>query len=95
MSRLWDTPEYWARSEADEMLREVEDRDVAAVADAFERTSANYDGDPDFAAAILAELRLRATAGVRFWSNPQVLAPESSAPARDDIGALIDGQIPW
>lgn len=40
---------------------------VWALADAFERSAANSDGEPDVAAAIVAELRERAAAGIRFW----------------------------
>lgn len=74
MSRLWDTPEFWTRSEADEMLRDYPNTDVRALADSFARTSSSYDGDPDFAREIVAELRKRADAGVRFWPQPADLA---------------------
>ena len=70
MSRLWDTPEFWARSEADEMLREMPDAEPAALADSFERSGANYDGDPELAALIIIDLRRRAAAGARFWTGP-------------------------
>ncbi|WP_066697932.1 hypothetical protein [Sphingobium amiense] len=94
MSRLWDTPEYWVRSEADEMLREMEDMEPGAVADSFERTSANYDGDPEFALAVVADLRRRADAGVRFWPGPLGLAADTLR-AAGDIDGLIDDEIPW
>ncbi len=55
MSRLWDTPEFWARSEADDMLREMPDVEPAALADSFERSAANYDGGPGMAALIITE----------------------------------------
>lgn len=74
MSRLWDTPEFWARSEADELLRDYPNTDVRTLADSLARTSRNYDGDPDFAREIIAELRERAAAGVRFWPQPCGLA---------------------
>ena len=74
MSRLWDTPEFWARSEADEMLRDYPNTAVRALADSFSRTSDNYDGDPGFAREITAELYKRAEAGVRFWPEPVGLA---------------------
>lgn len=77
MSRLWDTPEFWARSEADEMLREIPDLHPAAVADPFERSSANYDGGPELAAMIVADLRRRAAAGMRFWTGPRSTAAEA------------------
>ncbi len=73
MSRLWDTPAYWARSEADEVLREMSDVEPGALADSLERSAANYDGEPDMAAAIVAELRRRTGAGIRFWPGPHPL----------------------
>lgn len=66
MSRLWDTPAYWARGEADEMLREMSNVAPEAVADSFERSAANYDGEPEMAVAIIAELGRRAAAGTAF-----------------------------
>lgn len=107
MSRSWDTPAYWARSEADEMLREMADIDPGAVADSFERSAANYDGDPEMATAIIAELRRRADAGVRFWSGPQPIVDQQSAmttpeeagrvavPFDADTDDLSDDDIPW
>ncbi len=41
------------RSEADEILQEMEDQE--SLADSFKRSLANYDGDRDMAA------------GIRFW----------------------------
>ncbi|SDD66176.1 hypothetical protein SAMN05444678_11860 [Sphingomonas sp. YR710] len=67
MSRLWDTPEFWARSEADEMLRDFPATDVAALADSMEKLPDSYDGDPQFTLNLVTELRHRAVAGVRFW----------------------------
>lgn len=91
MSRMWDTPEYWARVEADEMLREMADCDPAALANSFERSAASYDGDPETAAAIIAELRRRAVAGVRFWTGPEaILAAAAGKPAD-----ITDDDIPW
>lgn len=81
----WDTPEHWARTEADEMLREMADTDPGAVADSFERSAANYDGEPAMAAAIVAELRRRAVAGIRFWPGPQPVAGID----------IDDDEIPW
>ena len=37
MSRLWDTPEFWARSEADEALREMPDMELGAMADSLKK----------------------------------------------------------
>lgn len=74
MSRLWDTPEFWARSEADEMLRDFPATDVGALADIMEKSPASYDGDPIFVRNLLTELRHRAAAGVRFWPEHRGLA---------------------
>lgn len=90
MSRLWDTPEYWARVEADEMLREMEDSDPAALADSFERSAASYDGEPETAAAIIAELRRRAAAGIRFWTGPEAIGVAAADPSD-----ITDDDIPW
>ncbi|WP_298668137.1 hypothetical protein [uncultured Sphingomonas sp.] len=105
MSRMWDTPEFWARSEADEMLREMDDVEPGALADSFERNIHNYDDDPDLAAGILAELRRRAAAGVRFWTGPEAIGPRANAdraPALDKVPAedepladLTDDDMPW
>ena len=70
MSRLWDTPEFWARSEVGEMLREMLDAEPAALADSFVRSATNYDGDLKLAALIITDLRRRAANGARFWSGP-------------------------
>ena len=71
MSRLWDTPEFWARSEADDALHDMPNVAPAALADAFERSAVNYVGDPELVAFIAAELRCRAAAGIRFWADPR------------------------
>jgi hypothetical protein len=74
MSRLWDTPEFWVRSEADELLRDFPNTDVRALAKSSEQNHASYDGDPAFASEITAELYKRADAGVRFWEQPLEMA---------------------
>lgn len=70
MNRRWDTPEFWARSEADEMLREMPDAEPGALADIFERSAAQYDDGPEMAALIVRDLRRRAATGARFWTGP-------------------------
>jgi hypothetical protein len=100
MSRLWDTLEYWARSEADEMLCETTDTDPAALADSFERSATSYHGEPEMVAAIIADLRRRADAGVRFWPGPQPVGDEqandiASAQADASLTDLSDDEIPW
>lgn len=61
------------------MLREMSDVPPEALADSFERSAANYDGEPDMAAAIVADLRRRAAAGIRFWPGPNLLDPAPPA----------------
>ena len=70
MSRLWDTSQIYVRTEVDELLHDYPNRDVAALAEAFERSHPAYEGDPEFAREIVVELRKRAAAGVRFWPTP-------------------------
>lgn len=91
MSRQWDTPEFWVRQEADEMLREMWGEEVDALADSLERSAASYDGGPEMAAAIVAELRRRAGAGIRFWPDPKAAELIAADPDVD----LIDDDIPW
>lgn len=97
MSRLGDTPDYWARYEADETLREMPDSAPAALADDLERCAAKYDDGAEMAALIVAELRRRAGAGIRFWSGPQPIAtsPATGQDASVDVSELIDDDIPW
>lgn len=84
MSRPWDTPEFWARSEADEMLRDMPDAEPGALADSFERSSANYDGGPEMAALIITDLRRRAAVGARFWTGPRSSVAEQPRSAIAD-----------
>ena len=84
MSRLWDTPEFWARSEADEMLREMPDAEPAALADSVERSAASYDGNREFAALVSADLRRRVDAGTRFWTGPLPSVAEEPSSALTD-----------
>lgn len=67
MSRLWDTPDFWARSETDELLREHPNTDVRMLAELLAQGRSDYDGDPAFARDIIMELHKRADAGIRFW----------------------------
>ena len=85
MSRFVDTPDYWVRQEVDDILLDMEASEAATLADEFERTRANYDGDQDMATAIVAELRRRADAGIRFWPGPQLVP----------VADMIDDEIPW
>ncbi|MBV9841392.1 MAG: hypothetical protein JOY99_07670 [Sphingomonadaceae bacterium] len=103
MSRLWDTAEFWARSEADEVLRDMPDAEPGALADSLERSAANYDGDPEMVTLIVTDLRRRAASGIRFWSGPLLIAQMSDASpgaadtagALPDVSELIDDEIPW
>ena len=74
MSRLWDTPEFWARTEVDDLLRRYPERDVSALADWLERQPNGYARDPGFARDIVVELHKRAAAAIRFWPQPEGLA---------------------
>lgn len=106
MSRLWDTPELWARSEADEALRDMPDVEPGVMADSFERSAGSYDGELKMVALIAAELRRRAAAGIRFWPGPH-LPGDSTTGGSDDAEAkpaeradqslaeLLDDEIPW
>lgn len=97
MTRHWDTPAYWARYEADDTLREMPDAEPAALADSLERSAASYDDGAEMAALIVAELRRRAAAGIRFWPGPQPIATARATGehASIDIAELIDDDIPW
>lgn len=70
MSRLWDTPDFWARSEADELLRDHPGTDVRALAGSLAQGRSDYTSDPGFARDIVTELHKRADAGIRFWPQP-------------------------
>jgi hypothetical protein len=87
MSRLWDTPDFWARSEADELLRDHPDTEVRALAESLARGRSDYGSDPGFARDIVAELHKRADAGIRFW--PQVAGIEAlEDELREMLGAI-------
>lgn len=79
--------ESWLTQEADEILLEYPQTSPADLATSFERSIASYDGDRDMAVAIIAELRHRAGAGVRFWPG-QPSEPEAA-------DAITDDDIPW
>jgi len=104
VSRLWDTPEFSARSEADDILREMSDADPAALADSLECNIGSY--DPELAMGVVGELHRCAAAGVRFWSLPYSQGAEpkddcaqkpmpawfSQTDERNDVTA---DDIPW
>ncbi len=73
MSQLWDTPAFWARSEADQLLRDYPESEPRTLALSFERNAGSYDDDPEFARDIIAELHRRADAEVRHWPGPIAL----------------------
>ena len=105
MRCLWDTPEFWARSEADEMLREMPDVEPGALANSFERSAASYDGDPEMVRLIAADLRRRAEAGTRFWPGPLLIDATAESETSNgtypllvpptSVAELIDDDIPW
>lgn len=70
MSRLWDTSTIYVRTEVDELLHDYPNRDVTTLANSFEQSHPDYEGDPDFAREIVVELRKRAAANLRFWLTP-------------------------
>ena len=80
------------RSEADEILQEMEHQDQESLAASFKRSLANYDGDRDMAAAIIADLRRRAAAGIRFWPG---LDPAGSARTGHGPADITDDNISW
>lgn len=95
-----DVPDYWVRQEADDILLDMAKRSPAALADEFERTCANFDGGDEMAAAIVAELRRRAAAYIRFWPGPTPVEMAADARKADgvaavDFGDLSDDDIPW
>jgi len=102
MSGLWDTPTFWAPSEADEALRAIPEIAPGALADSLGKSAANYNGDPEMVALSTAALRHRAAAGVRLWPLREVDArerPDASAVGEligaVHVAALIDDGIPW
>lgn len=93
MSRLWDTPEFWARSEADELLRDYPNTEVGVLAASLGRMRGDVEGDPEFARDIVAELTKRAAAGVRFWPEPAGLAALERE-VRAMLGSPVDDDVP-
>ena len=81
MSRLWDTPEFWIRSDADEVLRDCPTLTADALAERFERSSSRH-YDPQFVRDLIAELRKRGYARVRFWPD------QASGPVRGNDAAV-------
>jgi hypothetical protein len=90
MSRLWDTPDFWARSEADALLRDYPETDVRMLARSLERGRGSYESDPGFADDIIIELHKRAVAGVRFWPDPDDLAALENE-VRTLLGSIDSG----
>ena len=70
MSRLWDTPEFWVRTEVDDMLRDFKVLTADTLADRLEHSRVRRYSDPDFVRQIIIELRKRAYSRVRFWPEP-------------------------
>jgi hypothetical protein len=99
MSRLWDTPEFWARTEVDELLRDHPLQQVAELAASFDRIHPRYERDPQFARDIVVELLKRAAAGVRFWPDaPEIAEIERDlrlmfASQRGSVAERQDGEI--
>ena len=101
MSRLWDTPEFWVRTEVDDMLRDFPVLTADALADRFEHSRRYRDSDPDFVRQVTVELRRRAYARVRFWpdlaewSGTRLDAGGSSHAMSDHQLAASDGTDFW
>ena len=87
MSRLWDTPEFWAQSEPDS---------EGALADSFERAAVSDDGEREMVALIAAGLRRRSAEDIRFWPGDTVGLPRVHAPTvNSEVSELTDDEIPW
>ena len=83
MSRLWDTPEFWVRAEADELLRDNPKLTADGLADRFEQSRRRHYGDPQFVRDLVVELRRRARARVWFW------------PEGRPVEALREERVEW
>ena len=101
MSRLWDTPEFWVRTEVDDMLRDFTALTADTLADRLEHSRVRRYSDPAFVRQIITELRKRAYARVRFWPEPcdRTDAPtdtDRSSDAADDRQlAVTDNEGFW
>jgi hypothetical protein len=103
MGLQWEPRDHWIRTEVDAMLQDFGANDVARFADEFERTCTRYDEEPDIAAALVAELRRRAVAGVRYWPGPRpieeswsIWGPQGPLAIRSlESPPLEDDEIPW
>jgi hypothetical protein len=103
MGLHWEPQDHWIRTEVDAMLQDFGANGVARFADEFERICTCYVGDSDIAAALVAELRRRAAAGVRYRLGPRPIeeSPLIWGPkGRLTIGSLEslpleDDEIPW
>ena len=67
----------WVRTEADQLLADMPETPLLALAAELEAKAAVFDGGPQMARDVAAELRRRAAAGVRFWSPPTLAGLES------------------
>ncbi len=93
MNAVWDTPEFWARSEADEIVRDMPEVLPGQLADSLETSAASCDGAPEFVALIVADLRRRATASLRFWPAPEL--HHGAGGTSVDAKLADDDDIPW
>ena len=64
---------HWVRTEADQLLRDMPDTDILALASELDAKAAVFDGGPQMAHDIASELRRRAEAGVRFRPVPTLV----------------------
>lgn len=61
-----------SRAEVDELLLELPEVSLAQLLREFEGDASSYDGGPEMARCLADELRLRISAGVRFWPESQI-----------------------
>jgi hypothetical protein len=87
-----DSYAQWLRIEVDALLRDYPDVSVAALASSLEGSADAYEDGPERAAELVAEMRGRVDADLRFWpASDRKLLPASSA----NVDPLEGDDIPW
>ncbi len=69
---------HWVRREADQLLTDMPETPLLALASELEAKALVFDEGPQMAHEIASELRRRAAAGVRFWPSPTLVKEEPS-----------------
>jgi hypothetical protein len=84
----------WVRRDVDLLLDDYPDTSVAALAAALERDKDSYDDGPERALEVVAEMRSRVEANVRFWPLP---GPNHAVPPPTfaEFDPVEDDEIPW